>query len=250
MHIPDTVWDLYVQQVLFVKIFKIITLFPDFFSSPLQTGLLGKAVEKQLCRIETINLRQWGEGQHRQCDDSPYGGGSGMVLTPEPLLNAIEAHRGNAPVIYPSPSGILMTQRLVKKLSMYDSWLFICGHYEGIDQRIVDRYVDYEISIGDYILSGGEYAVLVMLDAIVRYIPGFMSNPQSLTEESFENYLLEYPHYTRPREIEGMTVPDVLLSGNHETIRQWRLQKSIEKTKAVRPDMYRLFTANKDEVEK
>ncbi|MCX8123591.1 MAG: tRNA (guanosine(37)-N1)-methyltransferase TrmD [Spirochaetes bacterium] len=232
-----------------MKIFKIITLFPEFFQSPLQTGLLGKAVEKGLCQFDIINLREFGEGHYRQCDDYPYGGGSGMVLMPGPLCKAIKQHKGNAIVIYPSPSGTVLTQALVKKLFEYDSYCFICGQYEGIDQRIIDRYVDYEISIGDYILSGGEFATLVIIDALCRYIPGFMSNPQSLSEESFENYLLEYPQYTRPRQIDGMQVPDILLSGNHEKIRQWRLEKSIEKTKAVRPDLYRLYLAKKDEVE-
>ncbi len=231
-----------------MKIFKIITLFPEFFQSPLQTGLMGKAVEKGLCKFDLINLREFGEGQYRQCDDYPYGGGSGMVLMPGPLFKAIEQHKGDARVIYPSPSGVVLTQALVKKLFEYDSYCFICGQYEGIDQRVIDRYVDFEISIGDYVLSGGEYATLVIIDALCRYIPGFMSNPESLSEESFENYLLEYPQYTRPREIDGMEVPDVLLSGNHEKIRQWRKEKSIEKTKAVRPDLYRLYIAKKDEV--
>jgi len=231
-----------------VKIFKIITLFPDFFNSPLKSGLLGKAIEKGLCHIECINLRQWGEGQYRQCDDYPYGGGSGMVLMPVPLLKAIESCKGDSKVLYPSPSGALLTQDMVKELFQNDSFLFICGQYEGIDQRVIDRYVDYEISIGDYILSGGEYAVLVIIDALCRYIPGFMSNPESLSDESFENYLLEYPQYTRPREIDGMCVPDILISGNHEKIRQWRLEKSIEKTRATRPDLYRLYIAKKNEV--
>lgn len=233
-----------------MKIFKIITLFPEFFQSPLQTGLMGKAVEKGLCHFEIINLRQWGEGQYRQCDDYPYGGGSGMVLMPGPLFKALELHKGSSKVIYPSPSGFVLTQKLVQKLFKHDSYCFICGQYEGIDQRVIDRYVDYEISVGDYVLSGGEYATLVIIDALCRYIPSFMSNPQSLCEESFENYLLEYPQYTRPREIDGMAVPDILLSGNHEKIRQWRLEKSVEKTKAVRPDLYISYKAKKDEVQK
>ena len=231
-----------------MKIFKIITLFPEFFESPFKTGLLGKAIEKGLCQFQIINLRQWGEGNYRQCDDYPYGGGSGMVLMSGPLFKAIEAHKDNSKVFYPSPSGVLLTQELVKKIAVFDSYCFICGQYEGIDQRVIDRYVDYEISIGDYVLSGGEYATLVMIDAICRYIPGFMSNPDSLAEESFENFLLEYPHYTRPAEIDGLKVPEILLSGNHEKIRTWRLEQSIEKTKAIRPDLYRLYLAKKDEV--
>ncbi|HOR95122.1 MAG TPA: tRNA (guanosine(37)-N1)-methyltransferase TrmD, partial [Spirochaetota bacterium] len=151
-------------------------------------------------------------------------------------------------VLYPSPSGTVLNQDMVKELFHHDSFLFICGQYEGIDQRVINRYVDYEISIGDYVLSGGEYAALVIIDALCRYIPGFMSNPESLSDESFENYLLEYPQYTRPREIDGMCVPDILISGNHEKIRQWRLEKSIEKTRATRPDLYRLYIAKKNEV--
>jgi tRNA (guanine37-N1)-methyltransferase len=162
-----------------------------------------------------------------------------MIIQPEPLLKAIESVKDvNTKVLLTSPSGRLLNQDKVKKLAEEDNICIICGHYEGIDQRVIDRYIDEEISVGDYILSGGEYAALIILDAIARYIPGFMSNPDSLKEESFEYNLLEYPQYTRPAEINGITVPEVLLSGNHKKIEEWRLFKAIEKTRKIRPDLY------------
>ncbi len=221
--------------------YRIITLFPEFFESPIQTGLMGKALEKGLFSIDLIQLRDYAEDAYGHCDDYPYGGGSGMVLMPGPLSRAVEDHAKGATVIYPSPGGKLLTQGMVKELAALEDICIICGHYEGVDQRVIDRYVDIELSIGDYVVSGGEYAALVIIDAIGRQVPGFMSNPQSIVEESFEDHLLEYPQYTRPREFDGMEVPDVLLSGNHEKIRQWRLEKSIEKTRQVRPDIYSTY---------
>jgi len=221
--------------------YRIITLFPEFFESPMQTGLMGKALEKGLFSVDIIPLRDYAVDAYGHCDDYPYGGGSGMVLMPGPLAGALEEHAKSAMVIYPSPGGKLLTQDMVKELAAIEDICIICGHYEGVDQRVIDRYVNLELSIGDYVVSGGEYAALVMIDAIGRQVPGFMSNPQSIVEESFENYLLEYPQYTRPGEFEGMKVPEVLLSGNHEKIRQWRLEKSIEKTRQVRPDIYSTY---------
>ncbi len=207
----------------------------------MQTGLMGKALEKGLFSVDIIPLRDYAVDAYGHCDDYPYGGGSGMVLMPGPLAGALEEHAKSAMVIYPSPGGKLLTQDMVKELAAIEDICIICGHYEGVDQRVIDRYVNLELSIGDYVVSGGEYAALVMIDAIGRQVPGFMSNPQSIVEESFENYLLEYPQYTRPGEFEGMKVPEVLLSGNHEKIRQWRLEKSIEKTRQVRPDIYSTY---------
>jgi len=221
-----------------LKKYRVITLFPEFFESPLRTGLMGKALEKGLFSVELVHLRDFAVDAYGHCDDYPYGGGSGMVLMPGPLMDALDHHAGDSTVIYPSPGGKVLTQSMVKELADLEEVCFICGHYEGIDQRVVDKYVDLEISLGDYVISGGEYAALVMMDAMGRQVPGFMSNPESIVEESFEDHLLEYPQYTRPREIRGMEVPDILLSGNHEKIRQWRLEKSIEKTRQVRPDIY------------
>ena len=219
-------------------IVRIITLFPEFFDSPLRSGLLGKAIDKGIITVEIVNLRDYANNKFRRCDDTPYGGGSGMVLMPEPLFRCLDAIKGDAYTLLTTPAGVRFDQELVKKLHEKKELCIICGHYEGVDQRVTDRYVDSEVSIGDYVLSGGEFAALVILDAVARYVPDFMSNSESLEEESFEDGLLEYPHYTRPAEIEGMKVPDVLLSGHHAEIKAWRHDKRIEKTKRIRPDLY------------
>ncbi len=220
--------------------FKIVTLFPDFFSSPLRSGLLGKAVERGIIDVAIADIRNFATDRYRSCDDYPYGGGSGMVLMAGPLDGAIESVKEQGTrVVLTSASGRLLNQDLVRELAAHDDLCIVCGHYEGVDQRVVDRHVDYEISIGDYVLSGGEYAALAIIDAVSRYVPGFMSNSGSLTEESFELDLLEYPHYTRPEDMFGMKVPGVLLSGNHNMIRDWRRGQSLEKTRRTRPDLYR-----------
>lgn len=227
--------------------FRIITLFPDFFESPLRSGLLGKAVESGTIAVEVIDLRSFASDKSRRCDDYPYGGGSGMVLLPGPLFRAIEsARRGAAKVLLTTPSGRLLDQEMVKELSREGDLCIVCGHYEGVDQRVIDRYVDQEVSIGDYVLSGGEFAALVILDAVARYAPGFMGNADSLREESFEGDLLEFPQYTRPAEIEGWKVPEILLSGDHGKIREWRRQQSVEKTRSARPDIYARYLSRKE----
>lgn len=227
-------------------IFNIVTLFPGFFSSPLASGLLGKAVESGTIGVTITDIRDFATDNYRRCDDYPYGGGSGMVLMPGPLAGAIESVRQEGvPVAMTSASGTLLTQDLVKELARLRGLCIVCGHYEGVDQRIIDRYVDYEISVGDYVLSGGEYAALSIIDAVSRLVPGFMSNRESLSEESFELDLLEYPQYTRPEETGGMKVPEVLLGGNHGQIRAWRREQSIEKTRRIRPDLYRKYLLRK-----
>ena len=229
-----------------LKLFNIITLFPDFFYSPLKSSLLGRAIDNRIIKVNIIDLKNFSTDKFHRCDDSPYGGGSGMVLQAGPLFRAIESVKDiKTKALLTSPSGKLLDQELVKELSKENDLCIICGHYEGIDQRVIDRYVDYEISIGDFIISGGEYAALVILDSVSRYVPKFMSNPDSLIEESFQNYLLEYPHYTRPSEIEGMDVPEVLLSGDHKKISEWRLGKAIEKTNKIRPDLFKKYLDNK-----
>jgi tRNA (guanine37-N1)-methyltransferase len=227
-------------------IFKIITLFPEFFSSPLQSGLLGKAAKSGIIKIEIIDLKKFTEDKFKRCDDSPYGGGTGMVLKPEVLFKAIESIGKSSKcfITAMTPAGKKLEQNLVKKLSKEEEILIICGHYEGIDQRVIDKYVDLEISVGDYILSGGEFASLVLIDAVSRLIPGFMSNEESVVDESFENYLLEYPQYTRPENLEDLKVPDVLLSGDHQKIAKWRLGKSLDKTRKTRPDLYKQYLIN------
>jgi len=223
-------------------IFRIYTLFPEFFHSPLQCGLMGKAVKSGIIEFDIIDIRDYSEDKFSRCDDYPYGGGSGMVLTPSPLFKAIEANESEDHfILYASPSGTPLSQDYVKELSGLNEISIICGNYEGIDQRIIDRYVGKEISIGDYILSGGEYAALVITDAVARYIPDFMSNRDSLLEESFMSDLLEYPQFTRPLEFNGMNVPEVLVSGDHKEIAKWRREKRIEKTKIVRPDLFKKY---------
>lgn len=223
-------------------IFKIYTLFPDFFVSPLKSGLLGKAVESGIVKVEVIDIREYSDDSYRRCDDYPYGGGSGMVIMPEPVARALEANEsGGASVLYTSPSGKPLTQDFVKYLSRGESISIICGHYEGLDQRIIDTFVDHEVSTGDYVLSGGEFAALIIVDAVARNIPGFMSNSESLVDESFESDLLEYPQYTRPADFRGMRVPDILLSGDHKKIAGWRHDMKIEKTRSVRPDLYKNY---------
>jgi tRNA (guanine37-N1)-methyltransferase len=237
------------DEIIFVISFTIITLFPEFFESPLKTGLLGKAVQSQKVAVRIVDLKQYAGGWHRRCDDYTYGGGSGMVLRCEPLAAALDEAKGNAKVVLTSASGSLLTQEFVKKLHAEGELCIVCGHYEGVDQRIIDEYVDYEISIGDFVLSGGEFAALCIVDAVSRYEPGFMTNPESLVEESFEGFLLEYPHYTRPEEFRGRKVPSVLLSGHHGEIARWRLERRIEKTRSVRPDLYAKYLLSRREGE-
>jgi tRNA (guanine37-N1)-methyltransferase len=219
----------------------IVTLFPEFFDSPFRSGLLGKALSKEIVSMRIVNLRDYVTTKYRTCDDAPYGGGSGMVLLPEPLFRCLDDVKGKAYTINVTPSGEPLNQEMVKFLAKQESLCIICGQYEGIDQRVIEKYVDKEISIGDYVLSGGEYAALVIIDSVSRLLPGFMGNAQSLEEESFEDGLLEYPHYTRPSEIENLKVPEVLLNGNHAEIKKWRHEQRLEKTKRVRPDLYKRY---------
>ena len=223
-------------------IFRIYTLFPDFFSSPLKSGLTGKAVKSGIIRFEIIDIRDYSEDKFRRCDDYPYGGGSGMVLKPEPLFKAIDANeKSGSCILYTSPSGQPLVQEYVKELASLREISVICGNYEGIDQRIIDTFVTREVSIGDYVLSGGEYAALVIIDAVARYVPGFMSNADSLNEESFESDLLEYPQYTRPSDFKGLKVPDILVEGNHKEIALWRHENRLKKTRDIRPDLYKKY---------
>jgi tRNA (guanine37-N1)-methyltransferase len=224
----------------------VVSLFPEVFRDFVATSIIGRAVQENIIEVRLLDLRKFSKDKHRKCDDYPFGGGAGMVLTPEPLMNALEAIGVTGKrVIFPSAGGRLYNQREAERLAKERSLIVICGHYEGMDQRIIDRYVTDEISIGDYVLSGGESAALVIIDSLVRLLPGVI-NPASLESESFSAGLLEYPQYTRPRNILGLDVPEVLLNGNHESIRQWRLRKSVEKTLAYRPDLMEKGIANED----
>jgi tRNA (guanine37-N1)-methyltransferase len=220
--------------------FSVITIFPGMFDSPLSHSILKKAQEKRLINIDLIDLRDYTTDRHRSTDDTPYGGGQGMVMKPEPLVAAIEQTRHkktHARVILLTPQGRVFDQETAQRLSQEQEVVLICGRYEGIDER-VKAFVDEEISIGDYTLSGGEPAANVIIDAVARLVPGVLGNENSALEESFADGLLEYPQYTRPEEFRGMKVPEVLLSGDHERIRQWRRRQSLELSRERRPDLY------------
>jgi tRNA (guanine37-N1)-methyltransferase len=219
----------------------IVTIFPEFFSV-LDVSLLGKARQAGIIDVAVHDLREFTSDKHRTVDDTPYGGGAGMVMRPEPWGDALDVTvRDNSVVVFPSPAGERFTQAMARELSAEQNLIFACGRYEGIDQRVVEfaasRARVREISLGDYVLNGGEVAVMAMIEAIGRLVPGVIGNPESLTEESHEGGLLEYPSYTKPAEWRGLAVPPVLLSGNHAAIAAWRLEQQVERTKRVRPDL-------------
>ncbi|WDV93279.1 tRNA (guanosine(37)-N1)-methyltransferase TrmD [Brevibacillus parabrevis] len=218
----------------------IFTLFPEMFAGVLSSSILGKAREKELVDFQVTNFRDFSESKHGTVDDTPYGGGGGMVLKPEPLFRAVEAllPGGKKPrVILMCPQGVTYNQSLAEELAQEEHLVFICGHYEGYDERIREHLVTDEISIGDYVLTGGELAAMVVIDSVVRLQPGALGNQTSAVEDSFSTGLLEYPHYTRPAEFRGWKVPDILLSGHHANIERWRLKESLRRTKARRPDL-------------
>lgn len=219
--------------------FDVITLFPDFFSSPLQSGLLGKALAKDIAQIHLVNPRDFATDKHRRVDDEPYGGGVGMVLKPEPIFAAVESLPilPRRDIILLTPQGERMHQGLFRDLAMnYDQLVLICGHYEGIDERIT-HLVTREVSLGDFVLTGGEIPAMTLINGVIRLLPGTVGKEESLKAESFEEGLLDYPHYTRPAEFRGLKVPDVLRSGNHAEIAQWRLQQQLQRTRERRPDL-------------
>lgn len=217
---------------------EVLTLFPAMFEC-MKEGVIGKALEREKFTLNVTDIREYSTDKHKKCDDYPFGGGSGMVMTPQPIFDAIEARDPNRECkrIYLSPKGKTLSQSLVEELSQEQNLLFLCGHYEGVDQRVIDSEIDMELSIGDYVLTGGELACMVAIDAIARYIDGVLGSSESTNEESFTDGLLEYPHYTRPQNFRGMTVPDVLLSGNHQEVDKWRREQQIILTKQKRPDL-------------
>ncbi len=215
----------------------IITLFPDIFFGPLDESVIGRAVENKIVDINTINLRNFTDDARKTVDDKPYGGGPGMLMKPEPVFKAVESIRkSDSIVILASPQGKPFTQQTASLLKNESHLIMICGHYEGVDNRIRE-IVDMEISIGDYVLTSGNLPAMVMTDAIVRLLPGVLGDDNSSTDESFSNGLLEYPQYTRPPEYKGMKVPEILLSGNHKAIAEWRYEQAKTKTLKVRPDL-------------
>ena len=218
--------------------FEIITLFPELIDVYAKNGIIGRAVENKLFEIEYVNLRDYSEDKHKKVDDYPYGGGPGMLLRPEPMFRALDAiKKHNSYIIYLSPKGSLFNQNKAKELSGKEHIIFIPGHYEGIDQRIIDKYVDEEISVGDYVLTSGELPALTIIDAVGRLLPGVLGSDESSKEESHSINLLEYPQYTRPESYMGLNVPEILLSGHHKNIEEWRLFKAMEITLSRRPDM-------------
>lgn len=221
--------------------FHVLTLFPEMFSGVLHDSMLGRAEKKNIIEFNIVNIRDFACNKHNRVDDYPYGGGRGMVMQAEPIYKAYESicnDIGEKPyVIYMSPKGTVFSQGKAVELSLKENLLILCGHYEGVDQRIIDEIVDEEISIGDYVLTGGEIPAMAVIDSVSRMVEGVLSNEDSFTDESHYSGLLEYPHYTRPPVFMGREVPEVLLSGNHSLIEKWRMEKSLEETKKKRPDM-------------
>ncbi|MFH1563663.1 MAG: tRNA (guanosine(37)-N1)-methyltransferase TrmD [Nitrospirota bacterium] len=219
----------------------VLTLFPEFFDSPLKTSIINRAQTQRLVEIKLLNLRDFTKGKHHTVDDTPYGGGPGMVIKPEPVFEAVESLKPGL-VILLTPQGKVFNQEIAGELSTQSHLIFICGHYEGVDERIVEELVDEEISIGDYILTGGEIPCLVVIDAVVRLIPEVLGNPESLESDSFAHQqrgkpLLAHPQYTKPQNFRGQMVPDVLVSGDHGKIRLWRKKQALAKTLTKRPDL-------------
>ncbi|MDD6732994.1 MAG: tRNA (guanosine(37)-N1)-methyltransferase TrmD [Lachnospiraceae bacterium] len=225
--------------------FSVLTLFPEMICSGLNNSIMKRALDKGIISLEAVNIRDFTTDKHNKVDDYPYGGGAGMLMQAQPVYDACQdiIKRSNLKprVLYMSPKGKTFNQEMAANLAKEEHLIFLCGHYEGIDQRVLDRIVTDEVSLGDFVLTGGELPSMVMIDCIARLIPGVLNNEESAQDESFSNFLLEYPQYTRPEEWMGERVPDVLLTGHHAYIEKWRLQKSKEITKEKRPDLYREY---------
>jgi tRNA (guanine37-N1)-methyltransferase len=221
--------------------YDILTIFPEQCKTVLETSIIGRAVKNGIITINTVDIRAFSEDKHKKVDDYPYGGGSGMIMMAQPIYDAylslIEGLDYKPHVIYMSPAGKLLTHKEVLRFSKYDHIIILCGHYEGVDERVLEEIVDEEVSIGDYIVTGGELPAMVFIDAISRTIPGVLSCEEAYTDESISTGLLEYPQYTRPYDFMGKMVPEILISGHHANISEWRRRKSIEKTVKKRPDL-------------
>ncbi len=229
-------------------IFDIMTLFPELVDYVLGESVIGRAQKSGIIQIETHNIRDYSRDKHRRVDDTPYGGGKGMLMMAPPIFDCYEAicqkRSGeivSKRVIYMSPSGQVLTQKKAEELASYDQLIILCGHYEGVDRRIIDEIVDDEISIGDYVLTGGEIPACILVDSVARLVDGVLSDPECHEKESISSGLLEYPQYTRPYEFHGVKVPDVLISGHHENIDKWRLERAVAITQQRRPDLYEKF---------
>lgn len=225
--------------------YYVLTLFPDMIVQGLGTSIIGRALGKETITLEAVNIRDYANNKHHKVDDYPYGGGAGMVMQAEPVYGAYEAVReriGYCPrVIYLTPQGSVFDQKMAEDLAQEKDLVFLCGHYEGIDERVLEEIVTDYISVGDYVLTGGELPAMILVDAISRMVPGVLSNEESSERESFEQGLLEYPQYTRPEEWRGKRVPEVLLSGHHKNIESWRMEESLKRTRIRRPDLYKAY---------
>ncbi len=225
--------------------FDVLTLFPELFVSVMGESIIGRAQKNGLVEINAVNIRDYSKDKHRKVDDYPFGGGNGMVMMCQPVIDAYnaitEGMEQKPKVLYMSPQGKVLTQEMAKELSTQKHLILLCGHYEGIDERIIEEIVDEEVSIGDYVLTGGELPAMVLIDCVSRLIPGVLSTEGSFSDESHFNGLLEYPQYTRPADYNGNKVPDVLLSGHHANIEKWRMQQSLDRTREKRPDLYEKF---------
>ena len=235
--------------------FHILTLFPEMVLDGLNTSIIGRAIEAGLLQINAVNIRDYSTNKHMKVDDYPYGGGAGLVMQPEPVYRAYEDltkdMKKKPRVVYLTPQGTTFHQEMAKEFAKEEELVFLCGHYEGIDERVLEEIVTDYVSIGDYVLTGGELPAMVMIDSISRLVPGVLHNDDSAGDESFENGLLEYPQYTRPVEFMGMRVPDVLMSGHHKNIADWRYEQSLERTKERRPDLYEEYVReHEDELKK
>lgn len=228
---------------------NILTLFPEMFT-PLQESMLGRAREKGILDINLINIRDYTEDKHNRVDDTPFGGGAGMVMQVQPILSAYRENHLQGPCLYMSPRGKMLNGEMAESLSLQEEITILCGHYEGVDQRALDLLQAEEVTIGDYILTGGELPAMVLVDTVARFLDGVLAGEESVKEESVYSGLLEYPHYTKPREVEGLAVPEVLVSGNHEKIDLWRYEKSLEITKERRPDLFREYLESEPSLSK
>lgn len=234
-------------------IFDIMTLFPDLVNYVLGESIIGRAQKKEIIKVNCHNIRDYSEDKHRRVDDTPYGGGKGMLMAAPPIYNCYkhitDENNGenlSTRVVFMSPSGKIFDQKKAEELSKYDRLIILCGHYEGVDRRIIDEIVDEEISIGDYVLTGGEIPACILVDSVSRLVDGVLSDPQCYENESISSGLLEYPQYTRPYEFHGVKVPDVLISGHHENIDKWRYEESLRLTKENRPDLLKKYETSKD----
>lgn len=231
-------------------IIDILTLFPEFFYDLSNWSIIGRAVENNIIEINSTNIRDFSKNKHRKVDDYPFGGGPGMVMTPEPIYDAINSvKKENSKVIYLSPQGKKLNQQILNDLACESHLILLCGHYEGIDNRIIENYIDEEISIGDYVLTGGEIPAMVIIDGITRLLPGVLSTDESYLDESHYNGVLEYPQYTRPRVFNDISVPEILLSGNHKEIDKWRAYEALKATLIKRPDILKTIDLSKEDKE-